>query len=939
MLSYRYSSCNNQHAIDSLENLLETVADSQRVDVLNELAFMHKGISPGKIIEYGKQALELAEELEYLNGKDVALRNIGSGYFFLSDYDKALSNYLESLKIMESISDKSGIAECFHSLGNIYLEIKKYNKALEYYQKSLDIKNKFGDKISIAATLNNIGIIFLNLGENTKAMDYHQKSLQLKKEAGDSIGISYSLNNIGFVYFNKNNFNKALEYYYKSLDIRQTIGSKKEIAVSLYNIGEAYVKLNDFSKAVYYLEKSLELANETDTRKLIMIIYNTYSDLYYNLEDYKQAYEYHILYSGMKDSIYTKESSEQVAKMQTIYETEKKEKEIELLNKENEIQNSKLVRQRIIVFSVICILILVLMLVFGISNRFRLKKKANKLLSEQNTELEQQKEEIQTQAEELEKLSIIAQETDNAVILAKPDGYIEWVNEGFYKLYKYSLNRFIDKKGNNIFKASSNPDIKNIVEHCLKHKESITYENQITDNKGKTIWIQTTLTPIINDNGKAEKLIAIDSDITKIIEAENEIRKMNEEIMAQNDELEIHRNHLEKLVKERTSELEKAKVRAEESDRLKSAFLANMSHEIRTPMNAIIGFSSLLDDPDMQDVDKQELISLIDYNSNTLLHLIDDIIDISKIESNQLVIDKRTCNLNAVFNTILELFNENKKIINKDHVELKYTPGSEDIDFLIYTDPVRVQQIISNLIDNALKFTEKGSVEFGYMLENNSEKSVIKFYVKDTGIGLTKNQQTIIFSRFTKAENDKKKLYRGAGLGLAICKNLVNMLGGDIWVESELNQGATFYFTIPYENIQEEEIPVKEKPNQQADYNWSGKTVLIAEDEENNYRYFEMILSKTQANILHAINALEVVEKYKKNKPDLILMDIKLPEMDGLEATKQLRKTNKEIPIIALTAFAMENDEKMSIEAGCNAYMSKPVHKPELLSVLNKFLT
>ena len=566
-------------------------------------------------------------------------------------------------------------------------------------------------------------------------------------------------------------------------------------------------------------------------------------------------------------------------------------------------------------------------------------------------EILQKNNEIQAQAEELKKLSVIARKTDNAVILAKPDGHIEWVNEGFYKLYKYSLSRFIDKTGNNIFTTSSNPDIKNIVERCLSQKESITYENNITDKTGKIIWIQTTLTPIINNNGQAVKLIAIDTDITKLKDAENEILKKSEEILAQNeeiltqkDELEIHRNHLEKLVKKRTTALEKAKVRAEESDRLKSAFLANMSHEIRTPMNAIIGFSNLLDDPDMQGTDKKELISLITYNSDTLLHLIDDIIDLSKIESNQLVIDKKDCNLNNIFNVLIDLFNENKKLIFKEHIDLKYTPGSENKEFSIYSDPLRLQQIISNLIDNALKFTEKGSVEFGYVLENNSEKSLLKFYVKDTGIGLTKDQQTIIFSRFTKAENDKKKLYRGAGLGLAISKNLVNMLSGDIWVESELNHGAIFYFTIPYENIQEgeiqeREIQLKEKPNLQNDYNWYGKTVLIAEDEQSNYRYFEMILSKTRANFLHAKNGIDAVEICKNNKIDLVLMDIKMPEMDGLEATRRIREFKKEMPIIALTAFAMENDEKMSIEAGCNAYMSKPVRKPDLLGIINKFLT
>ncbi len=577
-------------------------------------------------------------------------------------------------------------------------------------------------------------------------------------------------------------------------------------------------------------------------------------------------------------------------------------------------------------------------------NLKREKDNLEKVVKERTIEIFQQKEEIQTQAEELRKLSIVASETDNAIIIMDANGNTEYINEGFTRLYGYTLNQLIEERGNNLISSSNNPGIKDIFNKCIKDKNSISYENLSKTKSGEKIWAQTTITPILDEFNNIKKLIAIDSNITKLKEVENEILKKNEEILAQNeeiltqkDELELHRNQLEKLVTKRTSELEKAKVKAEESDRLKSAFLANMSHEIRTPMNAIIGFSNLLDDPDMQDINKKELITLINHNSNTLLHLIDDIIDLSKIESGQLVIDKRNCNLNTIFNELLDLFNENKKIINKAHIELKYTHDSENKEFSIYSDPLRLQQIISNLVSNALKFTEKGFVEFGYTIEDKPNRN-IKFFVKDTGIGLTKDQQEIIFSRFTKAENDKKKLYRGAGLGLAICKNLVNLLGGDIWVESELNRGAIFYFTIPYENIPEKEIPVKEKQNQQADYNWPGKTILIAEDEKSNYQYFEMILSKTQANILHAENGIDVIEICKNNKIDIVLMDIKMPEMDGFEATKQIREFEKEMPIIALTAFAMENDEKMSIEAGCNAYMSKPVRKPDLLGLLNKFL-
>ncbi|MCK5170677.1 MAG: PAS domain-containing protein, partial [Bacteroidales bacterium] len=350
-------------------------------------------------------------------------------------------------------------------------------------------------------------------------------------------------------------------------------------------------------------------------------------------------------------------------------------------------------------------------------NLKREKDNLEKVVKERTIEIFQQKEEIIAQSEhvasvnrELEKLSIIVQETDNAVILARPDGQIEWVNEGFYKLYKYSLSRFIDKKGNNIFTTSSNPDIKNIVKRCLNQKESITYENRVTDKTDKIVWIQTTLTPIINNKGEAEKLIAIDTDITKLKEAENEILKKNEEILAQNeeiltqkDELEIHRNQLEKLVTKRTSELEKAKVKAEESDHLKSAFLANMSHEIRTPMNAIIGLTYLAKLTKLTQQQYDYLVK-IEASGESLLGVINDILDFSKIEAGRLTMESMEFYLEDVLDKVGDMVSMKA---DEKGLELVFAPDSKVPEELV-GDPLRLGQILINLVGNAIKFTEKG---------------------------------------------------------------------------------------------------------------------------------------------------------------------------------------------------------------------------------------
>ena len=419
---------------------------------------------------------------------------------------------------------------------------------------------------------------------------------------------------------------------------------------------------------------------------------------------------------------------------------------------------------------------------------------------------------------------------------------------------------------------------------------------------------------------------------------QEEITAQAEHLTEVNVELEEHKENLELLVKERTADLEIAKEKAEQSDVLKSAFLANMSHEIRTPMNAIIGFSHLLDDPDIGDVNKSEIISHITYNSNTLLHLIDDIIDISKIEAGQLEISKRESKINRILNELFRTFLEKKKHLQKETLEIKLNLGNDNPDFSILSDPLRIQQVITNLMDNALKFTISGYIEFGYNVEQDIENPSIIFYVKDTGIGLTDVNQKKIFNRFTKLEDDRRKLYRGAGLGLAICKNIAELLDGEIWVRSKLGQGSQFYFKTPCNEFFKPSNENDQRNNSIKSYSWPNKLVLIAEDEESNFKFLEMLLSQTNVRVLRAKNGNEAIDLCQTNKFDLILMDIKMPELDGLEAVKEIRKKDTNIPIIAQTAFAMENDEIQSIEAGCNNYISKPIRKEKLLQLIKRYL-
>lgn len=389
----------------------------------------------------------------------------------------------------------------------------------------------------------------------------------------------------------------------------------------------------------------------------------------------------------------------------------------------------------------------------------------------------------------------------------------------------------------------------------------------------------------------------------------------------------LHRKQIE-------NELIRAKLKAEESDRLKSAFLANMSHEIRTPMNGILGMAQLLAIQDITNEQRKEYISLINSNSDTLLSLIDDIIDVSKIEAGQMKFSQKSFRLNALLDQVYALFISSSMYKLKTGLSLKIDKSLPD-NLCLYTDPDRLRQILINLIGNALKFTDCGYVEFGYQLKDD----MLEFYVRDTGIGISNEKQKVIFDRFIQADDSLTRKFGGSGLGLAISKGLTEILGGHIWVHSQLQHGSTFYFTIPYVTSFEEEEAVKQQEELITDFDWSDRTILIAEDDKVSYKFLEEIFKKTKAKIYHADNGLQAIEYCKAHHEiDIVLMDIQLPELSGLDATRVIKNLRRDLPIIAQTANAMSEDKEKCIEVGCVDYISKPINVATLFRKINKYM-
>jgi len=403
----------------------------------------------------------------------------------------------------------------------------------------------------------------------------------------------------------------------------------------------------------------------------------------------------------------------------------------------------------------------------------------------------------------------------------------------------------------------------------------------------------------------------------------------NDEVAAKSKEISVQNEYLNQS----NIELIQSKEKAEESDRLKSAFLANMSHEIRTPMNGILGFTELLKEPNLSGEDQHEYIQIIEKSGVRLLNIINNIIDISKIESGLMGVNITAININELLEYLFTFF---KPEVENRGMTLLYKTNLSSKEFIIKTDRDKVSAILINLIKNAIKYSEKGTIEFGYL----KKKESLEFFVKDHGIGIPKDRQGAIFERFIQADIGDKRAFQGAGLGLSISKAYVEMLSGKIWVISDERKGSAFYFTIPINAENEKKIVVDNPvPARETEYQLKSLKILIVEDDETSEMLTRIVIRMFSKDVIKARTGVQAIKACRDNSDiDLILMDLRMPEMNGYEATRQIRQFNKDVVIIAQTAYALVGDREKALDAGCNDYISKPIKKDELLSLIQKYM-
>jgi PAS domain S-box-containing protein len=567
-----------------------------------------------------------------------------------------------------------------------------------------------------------------------------------------------------------------------------------------------------------------------------------------------------------------------------------------------------------LILTLLALLIVICTIVIYFS--IRLKKvnqellERNKQISDLNADLRHSNEELAGQKEIITRKHIETDKFYESLVQSASDGIsfydrswnLRFCNSAFYSMIGYDRNSYSSLNPDDLIHPEDQ-DYNLKREQALVNKGFFETELRIKHRLGHYMILSTRSVLVKEETGEVLGALTISRDITRM-------KQIHEDLI-------------------------KANVGAESSKKLKATFLANISHEIRTPLNSVVGFSNLLLSNNLTNEVKEEYIDHINHNSEKLLQIIGDIIDLSRLESSQIQISYEEASLNMIVNEIIE---EARQAIkrNEKPIILNVKNHFEELGDLIFTDRVWLKRVLNHLMDNAIKFTLDGSVEFSYSLENQN----IVFRIRDTGIGINKENIGRIFEEFNQEFDGHHRPFEGLGIGLTLAKEVVERMGGKINVQSEKGVGSEFSFSIPYRPAGSRGLGSTGKNIQKVKtIDWSNKKCLLVDDNKDVLIYLNRILVDTGVTILTARSGLEALELIKIT-PDInvVLLDMQMAEMNGIEATKEIRKIRKDIPIIAQTAFIFEDDKDIILEAGCDACLIKPIRREHLLTVMSSFV-
>ena len=539
-----------------------------------------------------------------------------------------------------------------------------------------------------------------------------------------------------------------------------------------------------------------------------------------------------------------------------------------------------------------------------LSDRNRQVEEMNTNLQNTNHELTLQKDIITREHIESDKFfKILLQSADDGISFYDKDWNLKFSNSAFYTLIGYDRESYQKADPSLLYHSDDINYHKNRIE-ALRSQGFHECEFRLRHREGHFVNLSSRSVTIKDESGVAIGALTISRDITKMKQVHDDLIKAN--------------------------------IEAETSNRLKTSFLANISHEIRTPLNSVVGFSNLLLSNDLSPEAREEYVEHINHNSEKLLQIIGDIIDLSRLESSQIEITYEEASVNDI---VSEIVVEARQLIKRSEkpVILNMRNMLGENSDLIFTDKIWLKRVLSHLMDNAVKFTLDGSVELSYYKENEE----LSFKIKDTGIGINKENLGRIFEEFRQEIDGHHRPFEGLGIGLTLAKEVVERMGGKIFVQSEKGIGSEFSFSIPYRPAGSTGSRLRSMIADQSalPINWASRKCLLVDDNKDVLLYLTRILFDTGITVMTARSGVEAIEAIRNNKGiDVILLDMQMPEMNGIEATKEIRKIRKDIPIIAQTAFIFEDDKDIILEAGCDACLIKPIRKEHLLTVMRSFL-
>lgn len=890
--------------IDSLTRKLEVTSGVEKLQVYKDLISNVRNINPARGIDLSRIALKMADSLSKTNLKAQILNEEGVCYRKLNIPERALQLHFDALQIFEKERDSTGIAFTLANIGNVYHSFGDYENALEHHFRALYLKEYLKDESQIAYSQNAIGMVLVDMGEYSRAMDFYISAMTIYDRTQSGIQQANVYANMGKVMVKMGHYTEAMGFLEKAAKVYTESDNLFGMSLVLNQTAELLFRLEKYDDAIEKLKQAEQISKDQHNFPVLHFNYKLQKDIYKKKGAFVEALEMAELTSMYKDSLFFERKNYELTEIMVRYETSRLDTENEILRLQLKEQNLRL--RSIIIGSISLLFILT---IFLLAWQIWRNRKVARSLEILNQDLEQRVEERTSELKEKsndleqafnalkqseEMLRAISDTAPFGIIVTNKEGVIIFHNEMLFEASGLQRNEF---EQGTWFQHILHEDRSQTE---MIWKSSHNYEKPLPDthfrlrNVNQIKWMRIKGKPLFDQSGYIGSVI--------LMENVTENKKFEQDLII-------------------------AKNRAEESDKVKSAFLANMSHEIRTPMNAILGFADLLASDEYTNEEKVEFVDMIRSSGKLLLNLINDIIDISKIEAGELKIHPSTFNLQSLLKDLAFTFRQQLDASGKKDVKIILTNKDIQADEPITTDKLRLQQIITNLLSNAIKFTHMGQIEFGVIRINDQ----FEFFVKDTGIGIPESKLDVIFERFRQADDSHTRIYGGTGLGLAITKNLTHMLGGEIWVESVENKGTAFYFTLPAVNGDEESMSFT-----YPDY--SKLTILVAEDVETNFQLINNMLQRSGAKVIHAINGLIAIDMALEHQPDIVFMDIQMPDMDGKETLLRLRQQNFDNPVIAITAFALSGEEKNYIEFGFDSYLSKPLGIEKLYSLLKIFV-